>query len=217
VSDFEEVFSDTGVTTRSYLTEKADIAASQNTRSTTPLLALDIKETPIGKPPPESNTPPLIPFKFPKEQKKHIPNWKKTPNQLTKPKSVKYHRIAKDIVSIQKNSKQTSYYCKPYSDILRNQLVRAHSHSLLELVLKFEDYRKRTPQNKDPTWFLEKASIDLFLFSDELQGVSNLPQATRLIIATDFEELAQPASVGPFVGFTDPRDIIKRYSKRSLY
>ena len=62
-----------------------------------------------------------------------------------------------------------------------------------------------------------KASIDLFIFSDELQGVSNLPQATRLIIATDFEELAQPASVGPFVGFSDPRAIIDSYSKRVLY
>ena len=216
MSEFEELFSDTEVTTRSCLTERADTAASQITRSSTPLLALDFSETPIGKAPSESS-PNLIPFKLPKVQKKQTPNWKKTPEQLTKPKTIKYHRVAKDIVSIQKNSKQTSYYCKPYSDILRNQLVRAHSHSLLELVLKFEEYRKRTPYNKDPTWFLEKASTDLFIFTDELQGVSNLPQATRLIIATDFEELAQPSSVGPFVGFTDPRVTINSFSKRISY
>ena len=45
----------------------------------------------------------------------------------------------------------------------------------------------------------------------------NLPHSTRFIIATDFEELAQPASVGPFVGFTDPRASIERYSKRAFY
>ena len=66
---------------------------------------------------------------------------------------------------------------------------------------------------------MEKASIDLFIFLDKLQGVSNLPQATKglFIIATDFEELAQPASVGPFVGFTDPGATINSYSKRVLY
>ena len=215
MSEVEEIFSDTEVASRSYLTEKAETATGQITRST-PTLALDISEPPLGRAPSQSN-PSLIPFKLPKGQKKQFPNWKKTPNQLTKPKTVKYNRITKDIVSIQNNSKETSYYCKPYSDILRNQLVRAHSHSLLELVLKFKEYRKRTPYNKDPTWFLEKASIDLFIFSDELQGVSHLPQSTRLIIATDFEELAQPANVGPFVGFADPRVTIEKYSKRGFF
>ncbi len=64
--------------------------------------------------------------------------------------------------------------------------------------MKFEEYRKRNSYNKDPTWFLEKAASDLFLFSDELQGVSNLPQAARLITATDFEELTHP--VLPWIG-----------------
>jgi hypothetical protein len=214
VSDIE-IFSDTEVSPRSSLTERADTSASQISRPTTPTLALDFSELPLGPRPPQAN-PSLIPFKIPKKQKKSIPNWKKTPSELIKPKTIKYQRVAKDIVSVQKNSKQTSYYCKPYSDILRNQLVRAHSHSLLELALKFEEYRKRCPHNKDPTWFLEKASIDLFIFSDELQGVSNLPQATRLIIATDFEEVAQPASVGPFTGFTDPRSVINYYSQKTL-
>ena len=63
---------------------------------------------------------------------------------------------------------------------------------------------------------MEKTSTDLFIFTDELQGVSNLPQATRLIIATDFEELAQPAS-GPFIGFTNPRVTINKYSERALH
>ena len=87
------------------MTEKPE-AASQITRPTTPILALDIPESPIGKAPSESN-PSLIPFKFPKGNKKHIPNWKKTPNQLTKPKTAKYQKITKDIVSIQENSKET--------------------------------------------------------------------------------------------------------------
>ena len=47
--------------------------------------------------------------------------------------------------------------------------------------------------------------------------MSHLPQSTRLIIATDFEELAQPANVGPFVGFADPRVTIEKYSKRGFF
>ena len=195
------------------LTERADTAASQIPRPTTTKLALDFSEFPLKPSPPQLN-PSITLFKFPRGQKKQVPNWKKTPNQLSKLKTVKYQRIAKDIVSIQKNSQQTNYYYKPYSDILRNQLVRAHSHSLLELALKFEEYRKRSLHNKDPTWFLEKASIHLFIFTDELQGVSNFTSSYKV---TDFEEIAQPASVGPFVGFIDPRATIQSYSKEGVY
>jgi hypothetical protein len=84
----------------------------------------------------------------------------------------------------------------------------------LELALKFEGFRKKNPHNQDPEWFLEKASVDLFLFSDQLQGISSLPERDRQITATDFELLAQPASVGPFVGFEDPRKTVKHFSKR---
>ena len=45
----------------------------------------------------------------------------------------------------------------------------------------------------------------------------NLPHSARFIIATDFEELAQPATVGPFVGFADPRVTIEKYSKRGFF
>ena len=113
------------IPSRSYLTERAETAANQIVIPTTPILALDNAEPTIGKAPSELN-PYLIPFKFPKGNKKQISNWKKTPNQLTKPKTVKYQRITKDIASVQRNSKETSYYRKPYSDILRNQSVRAH-------------------------------------------------------------------------------------------
>jgi hypothetical protein len=41
-----------------------------------------------------------------------------------------------------------------------------------------------------------------------------LPERDRQITATDFELLAQPASVGPFVGFEDPRKTVKHFSKR---
>ena len=85
MSEVEEIYSDTEVASRSYLTEKADTATSQITRSTTPILALDIPEPPLGKAPSPSN-PSLIPFKLPKGQKNQIPNWKKSPNQLTKPR-----------------------------------------------------------------------------------------------------------------------------------
>ena len=108
----------------------------------------------------------------------------------------------------------TSFYNRQYSDILRNQLIRAHCHSLLEIALKFEQFRQKYPHNKDPTWFLEKAAEDLFVFTDQLQGVSNLPEADRRITSIDFELLAQPASVGPFVGFTDLRKIIRDFASR---
>ena len=78
-------------------------------------------------------------------------------------------------------------YNRQYSDILRNQLIRAHCHSLLELALKFEQFRQKYPHNKDPTWFLENAAEDLFVFTEQLQGVSNLPEADRMITSTDFE------------------------------
>ena len=130
------------------------------------------------------------------------------------PCPVTYSKVARDISYIQKNSERTSYYTRQYSDILRNQLVRAHSHSILETALKFEQYRQKYPHNKDPTWFLEKVAGDLFVFTDQLQGVSNLSEADRRITATDFELLAQPASVGPFVGFTDPRKTVRDFASR---
>jgi hypothetical protein len=211
----EEILIDSEVEQpRSCLTERADSLASEILRPVTPKLAIDTGEL--------SDTVKLAyhnthfgSYRIPKNYKPVSSNSGKTPNKISKASKVKYQTVAKDIVFVQKNSKETSYFCRPYSDILRNQLVRAHSHSLLEIALKFEEYRKRNPHNKDPTWFLEKAASDLFLFSDELQGVSNLPQAARLITATDFEELTHPASVGPFVGFVDPRSVVAKYSKRA--
>ena len=64
--------------------------------------------------------------------------------------------------------------------------------------------------SKRPT----KAAEDLFVFTDQLQGISNLPEAGRRITSIDFELLAQPASVGPFMGFTDPRKIIRDFASR---
>ena len=115
---------------------------------------------------------------------------------------------------IQRYSLNTSFYNRQYSDILRNQLIRAHCHSLLKIALKFEQFRQKYSHNKDPTWFLEKAAEDLFVFTDQLQGVSNLPEADRRITSIDFELLAQPASVGPFVGFTDPRKILRDFASK---
>ena len=46
------------------------------------------------------------------------------------------------------------------------------------------------------------------------QGISNLPEADRRIISIDFALLAQPASIGPFVGFIDPRKIIRDFASR---
>jgi hypothetical protein len=125
-----------------------------------------------------------------------------------------YRRVSKDLAGIAKDSLKTSFHTRRYSDVLRNQLIRAHTHSLLEFALKFEGYRKKNPYNKDPTWFLEQAAGDLFIFSDELQGVSNLNEADRRITHIDFDEIAQPASIGPFVGFQDPRQAIKHFADR---
>jgi len=129
---------------------------------------------------------------------------------------VTYSKVARDLEYIQKYSENTSFYNRQYSDILRNLLIRAHCHSLLEIALKFEQYRQKNPHNKHPTWFIEKAAEDLFVFTDQLQGVSNLPEADRGITAIDFELLAQPSNVGPFVGFTDPRKIVRDLLARSL-
>ena len=81
------------------------------------------------------------------------------------------------------------------------------------IALKLEQFRQTYPHNKNPTWFL-KAAEDLFVFTDQLQGVNNLPEADRKITSIDFELLAQTDSVGPFVGFTDPRKIIKDFASR---
>ena len=61
---------------------------------------------------------------------------------------------------------------------------------------------------------MEKAAEDLFVFTDQLQGVSNLPEGDRRLTSIDFELLAQPASVGPFVGFADPRKIVEDFADR---
>ena len=84
----------------------------------------------------------------------------------------------------------------------------------MEIALKFEQFRQKYLYNQDPTWFLEKAAEDLFVFTDQLQGVSNLPEADRRITSIDFELLAQPASVGPSVGFRDPRKIIHDFASK---
>ena len=42
----------------------------------------------------------------------------------------------------------------------------------------------------------------------------NLPEADRKITSIDFELLAPPTSVGPFVGFTDSRKIIRDFASR---
>ena len=60
--------------------------------------------------------------------------------------------------------------------------------------------------------FSEKAAENLFVFIGEPQEVSNLSEGNRGIIPIDFELLAQSANVGPFVGFTNPRKIIRDFT-----
>lgn len=129
---------------------------------------------------------------------------------------ITYKRVARDLEYIQANSLRTSFHTRQYSDILRNQLIKAHIHSLLEIALKFEQYRQKYPHNKDPTWYLEKVAEDLFVFTDELQGISNLSEADRRVTAIDFEELVQPSNIGPFVGFSDPRLTIHKFQNRAF-
>ena len=133
---------------------------------------------------------------------------------IKKPVSTNYRRVTKDLQYIQNHSLETTYHTRRYSDILRNQLIKAHSHLILEFALKFEEFRKRNIHNKDPTWFLEKVASDLFVFTDELQGVSNLSEGDRRITSIDFEEIAEPANLDPFIGFQDPRHIIKSFADR---
>jgi len=45
----------------------------------------------------------------------------------------------------------------------------------------------------------------LFVLMDQLQEVSNFPEADRRITSIDFELLTQLASVGPFMKFIDPK------------
>jgi uncharacterized protein (DUF736 family) len=150
----------------------------------------------------------------PKRIKGYNPLTKPKTGSVKKPLPTNYRRVTKDLHHIQSHSLETSYHTRRYSDILRNQLIRAHSHLILEIALKFEEFRKRNIHNKDPTWFLEKVAGDLFIFTDELQGVSNLPESDRRITSIDFEEIAEPANLGPFIGFQDPRHIIKNFSDR---
>lgn len=135
---------------------------------------------------------------------------------IKKPGFVSYKTVNSNLEYIQVNSHRTPFVDRPYSDILRNQLVRAHAHSLLEIALKFEAYRKQYPHNKDPSWYLDKVFKDLFIFSDELQGVSQLPAAERKITAVHFCELDPPAEVGPFVGFGNPQKTINHFQERAL-
>ena len=108
----------------------------------------------------------------------------------------------------------TFFYNRQCSDILRNQLIRAQCHSLLKIALRFDQFRQKCRHNKDPIWLLEKAAEDLFVFMDQLQEVSNYPEVDRRITSIDFELLVQPTSVGPFVGFTDPRKVVRDFVSR---
>ena len=110
-------------------------------------------------------------------------------------------------------SLNTSFHNRQYSDILRNRFIKAHCYCLLEIALKFEQFKQKFPHNKDPTWFLEKIAKDLFVFTDQLQGVSLLPEADRRITFSDFELLVQPAS-RPFVEIMDPKKIVKDFADR---
>jgi hypothetical protein len=163
---------------------------------------------------PTSTSPQQKPPTYPKFKKHSNSNINLTLKPRKPSQPTNYYRVSKDLAHIKKTSLKNSYYTKRYSDILRNQLVRAHSHSLLELALQFERYRQKNTHNKDPTWFLEKAATDQFIFSDELQTASNLPEADRQTAAYDFEELAQPPKIGPFVGFVDPRQEIEHFLNR---
>ena len=84
----------------------------------------------------------------------------------------------------------TFFYNRQCSDILRNQLIRAQCHSLLKIALKLDQFRHKCHHNKDPIWLLKKAAEDLFVFMDQLQEVSNYPEADRRITSIDFELLA---------------------------
>ena len=84
----------------------------------------------------------------------------------------------------------------------------------MEIALKFEQFRQKYSHNKDPIWFLEKAAEDLFVFTGQLQGVSNLSEVDRRMTSINFELLVQPANVGTFVGFTDLRKITRDFASR---
>jgi len=73
------------------------------------------------------------------------------PTIKKKPVSVNYRTVLKDLSKVQAGSITTSCFNRRYSDVLRNQFIRAHIHTILELALKFEDFRKRFPCNKDTT------------------------------------------------------------------
>ena len=50
------------------------------------------------------------------------------------------------------------------------------------MALKFEQLRQKYLHNKDSTEFLEMA-VDLFIFTDQLQRVSNMFEADRKILS----------------------------------
>jgi hypothetical protein len=106
---------------------------------------------------------------------------------------------------IQRSSLKTPFDDEPFLNTLRNQLIRAHAHTLWELYLKFEDFRRKNPHYKDPEWFLEKASIDLYIFSDELKGLSNLSNKEKKRTASLCEKPFVHLEDGPFCNFQDPR------------
>jgi hypothetical protein len=80
---------------------------------------------------------------------------------------------------------------------------------LWEIFLKFEDFRKRFPYYKDPQWLLEKVSTNLYIFSDELTGITKLSEKEKQRTATFFEKPYLYLEDGPFAGFQDPRERLK--------
>jgi len=61
---------------------------------------------------------------------------------------------------------------------------------------------------------LEKIATDLFIFSDKLQTIFNLPEVNKQTAVFNFKKLAQPVSVEPFVGFIDPRLELQHFQHR---
>ena len=84
-------------------------------------------------------------------------------------------------------SKNGSFYKSQYFDVLKNQLIKAHYHSLLVIALKFEQYQQKDSFINDLIWFINKAAENLSVFRDQLQGVSNLPEGDISITAIDFD------------------------------
>jgi hypothetical protein len=63
--------------------------------------------------------------------------------------SIIYRIVSRDLSSIAKNSLKISFHIRRYSNILRNQLVRVYTYSLLKSALRFEEYKKKNLYNKN--------------------------------------------------------------------